>query len=394
MVIPAIGWLVCAVVIITAAIRTRRHTDAIVLGRRATGVLYLVAGAGMNAVFLARGEDYRRFADGAYIAFVRHTWHTLVVPHHDAWITLLIVFELVVGALALLGGRRTQLAYELAIAFHVALLSFGWGFYAWSLPMIAAFTTLLRAERRTTPTAPPDTSAATSGANATIGVDLYWIPLGAGGHLVRFNGIVFEALSARWQHRPRCDIYHSALVIRLGSTEYAVEMTPVPDDDGGTRGVVAEGAVGLRALRRLRVFRYEVRRWPSGNIPDLQYAVASPIRVSDDPVVTGRIFTLLQEVPTPVWGRDELGAGEMWTCNSVISWVLSVAGIDMSVVATPTNARAPGWNAGRTVAARRQRVGRCSRRRFQSGRPSTSSGRMAPSRSRTAVGTDCGSGST
>jgi hypothetical protein len=27
-------------------------------------------------------------------------------------------------------------------------------------------------------------------------VDLYWIPLGAGGHSVRFNGRVFEAIEA------------------------------------------------------------------------------------------------------------------------------------------------------------------------------------------------------
>ena len=45
-------------------------------------------------------------------------------------------------------GRRTQLGYVAAIAFHVALLSFGWGFYVWSVPMIGAFSLLLRAERQ------------------------------------------------------------------------------------------------------------------------------------------------------------------------------------------------------------------------------------------------------
>jgi hypothetical protein len=29
------------------------------------------------------------------------------------------------------------------------------------------------------------------------GVDLYWLPLGAGGHSVRLNGRVFEAVAAR-----------------------------------------------------------------------------------------------------------------------------------------------------------------------------------------------------
>ena len=35
-------------------------------------------------------------------------------------------------------------------------------------------------------------------------VDLYWIPLGAGGHSVRFNGRVFEAIA------PRASIGHGA----------------------------------------------------------------------------------------------------------------------------------------------------------------------------------------
>jgi hypothetical protein len=34
-------------------------------------------------------------------------------------------------------------------------------------------------------------------------VDLYWLPLGAGGHCVRANGRAFEALAARLQHRRR-----------------------------------------------------------------------------------------------------------------------------------------------------------------------------------------------
>jgi len=42
------------------------------------------------------------------------------------------------------------------------------------------------------------------------GIDLYWLPLGAGGHCVRLNGKVFEAVAARRQRRGRCDLYHSA----------------------------------------------------------------------------------------------------------------------------------------------------------------------------------------
>jgi hypothetical protein len=36
-------------------------------------------------------------------------------------------------------------------------------------------------------------------------VDLYWLPLGAGGHSVRLNGKVFEAVVARLERRGRFD---------------------------------------------------------------------------------------------------------------------------------------------------------------------------------------------
>ena len=143
-----IVWVTCAVAIITAALRCRHHPAALGFGRHAVAVLYLGAGATVNAFFVLRGDDYADFANGAYVPFVRDTWRSVVVPHHDVWISLLIVFELAVGVLALLGGRRTQVAYAAAIVFHIALLSFGWGFYLWSLPMVWALSTLLRGELR------------------------------------------------------------------------------------------------------------------------------------------------------------------------------------------------------------------------------------------------------
>ena len=61
------------------------------------------------------------------------------------------------------------------------------------------------------------------------GVDLYWIPLGAGHHSVRFNGVIFEAIAARLQHRRRDDLYHAALQVRVGADLYSIEMTPIPN---------------------------------------------------------------------------------------------------------------------------------------------------------------------
>ena len=85
-------------------------------------------------------------------------------------------------------------------------------------------------------------------------VQLLWIPLGAGQHIVKLNGKAFEALSAFRHRRARCDIYHAALVITVPDGRYTVEMTPIPDSRGSERGVVAEGPVGLKVLGRFRLF--------------------------------------------------------------------------------------------------------------------------------------------
>src|SRR4051812_6870431 len=116
-------WVLSAVIIIRAAWRSRRDASALRTGGVAFSFLFLIGGALMNAGFLATGETYAEFADGAYIAFVRHAWHAVVVPHHELWIGLLIVFEAAVGLLAVIGGKSLQLAYGLAIAFHIGLLA-------------------------------------------------------------------------------------------------------------------------------------------------------------------------------------------------------------------------------------------------------------------------------
>jgi hypothetical protein len=184
------------------------------------------------------------------------------------------------------------------------------------------------------------------------GIDLYWLPLGAGGHSVRLNGRVFEAVAARLERRDRCDLYHSALEIRVPEGRFVIETTPVPPGDGVERGVVAEGAVGTRAAGRFRLFRYEVRRWRGGVIPDIAEAVESPRHLSEDPARARRLLELVPQVPTPVWGRDELRAGDMWNSNSVISWLMARAGLDVESVHPPLGGRAPGWPAGIVVARR------------------------------------------
>ena len=189
-------------------------------------------------------------------------------------------------------------------------------------------------------------------AAASAAVDLYWLPLGAGGHFVRLNGRVYEALTAAVRRRPARDLYHSALRVQIEKRTYVIEQAPVRDRSGSKRGVVAEGAVGSPWAGRFRIFRYEVRRWLDGEIPDIGEAVDSPQRLTEDERSAQRVLALVAHVPTPVWGRDELATGEMWNSNSVISWVVARSGIDVDAVAPPAGGRAPGWHAGLVVARR------------------------------------------
>jgi hypothetical protein len=189
-------------------------------------------------------------------------------------------------------------------------------------------------------------------------VDLYWLPLGAGGHFVRLNGRLYEAVAARLQRRPAHDLYHSALQVEVPEGRFVIEQTPVPDLSGEERGVVVGGAVGSRWAGRLRIFRYEIRVWRGGHIPDVAEAVDSPRRLSDDEGCARRVLDLVPQVPTPVWGRDELRTGEMWNSNSVIAWVIASSGIDAESIQPPPGGRAPGWRAGLIVARRARREAR------------------------------------
>jgi hypothetical protein len=140
-------WAGLGIVIVACSVRAARSRRAYVTGVAAVSVLWVVAGAGANAYLLARGGDYSGFADGASTSFVRETWESLVVPHHGLFIGLLIAFEAAAGVLVLVEGAVRQWALVLLIGFTVALVSFGWGFLIWSVPMVVALSLLWRAGR-------------------------------------------------------------------------------------------------------------------------------------------------------------------------------------------------------------------------------------------------------
>lgn len=182
--------------------------------------------------------------------------------------------------------------------------------------------------------------------------DLYWLPLGAGGHFVRRYGRAYECLLAWRDGRPAEDLYHTGLRVGLDEVVYTVEMGPVWNVPAGDRGVVCQGPVGARWLGRSRFFRYEVRCWAGGRIPDVAEAVDSPVRVASDRDHVAALLAVLRGVPVLTWGRDERETGEMWNSNSVVAWALARSGCPVGAIRPPDGGRAPGWQAGEVLARR------------------------------------------
>jgi hypothetical protein len=129
-------------------------------------------------------------------------------------------------------------------------------------------------------------------------------------------------------------------------------MAPVWAVRDTNRGVTSEGPVGSPSWGRSRLFRYEIRCWRDGTIPDVATAVASPRRLSTDQVMAREVLNLVPCCPVLTWGRDQLRTGEMWNSNSLTAWLLARSGHDTDAIRPPAQGRASGWAAGSSVAAR------------------------------------------
>ena len=173
--------------------------------------------------------------------------------------------------------------------------------------------------------------------------------------MVRISSNCWERWRARRERRPPGRLYHSVLEIKSDGERYVVELAPAwtpPFGIIGTirgrndRGVVATGAVGSRLLGWWPWFRYEVRCWPDGVIPDLEFAVGEPLVIPLSNERAQAMIDQVAKVPCHVWGRDVLGIRDMWNSNSAIAWVLQSGGVDAASMVPPTDGSAPGWAAG------------------------------------------------
>ncbi len=167
--------------------------------------------------------------------------------------------------------------------------------------------------------------------------------------MVRHTSRWWEWTHAALARRKPQLLLHAALEISVDDGHYVIEVAPEWSGPRVARGVVATGPVGLRFLGRSTLFRYEVRCWPGGRIPDRSWAVRTSI-LSENDATARLLLRRIPEVPTLTWGRNVLDTGDMWNSNSVVSWLLTVSGIAAVDLERPDGGRAPGWVAGVAMA--------------------------------------------
>jgi hypothetical protein len=187
---------------------------------------------------------------------------------------------------------------------------------------------------------------------AVPGIVLWWLPVGAGGHVVRHTSRWWELLDAHRAHRPPRPLFHAALEVTSDGQRYVIEMGPQwAGPKGQDRGVIVTGPVGLPALGRSTLFRYEVRCGRDGSLPDRDWAVGGPVTVADDQGTAQTLLRRIHDVPVLTWGRQVPPTEDMWNSNSLVSWLLAVSGVvPVADLLPPDGGRAPGWAAGLALA--------------------------------------------
>ena len=182
---------------------------------------------------------------------------------------------------------------------------------------------------------------------------VWWLPIGAGApsRVSRVTSQWWEQIIAKREHRAPKRLVHAALEVHIENERFLIEMAPEWSTyHGSHRGVVKSGPVGNRFLGRSKLFRYEIRCWIDGDLPDRQYAIGGPVAVSQDESAAHNLLESIADVPNLTWGLKPPGTGDMWNSNSLVSWLLTKAGIDAVNLSPPPGTRAPGWAAGITVA--------------------------------------------
>jgi hypothetical protein len=105
--------------------------------RRLVGCFYLSMGGVHVGVVAADPELYRHFADAALLDVVSTGWREVFMAQPAFWGLVMAAGETALGALLLSSGPRVRLGWVGVVGFHVLLMLFGWGYWLWSLPVLA-----------------------------------------------------------------------------------------------------------------------------------------------------------------------------------------------------------------------------------------------------------------
>ena len=108
--------------------------------------------------------------------------------------------------------------------------------------------------------------------------------IGCGRSFRALNGRVFESVVARLEKRPIRDLYHSALVVRVPEGGFVIEQAPRISRRRRTTRRRRRRRGRQPPPRQATACRYEIRCWRGGVIPDVNEAVESPRRLTDEPV--------------------------------------------------------------------------------------------------------------
>lgn len=118
------------------------------VNRRTVGGFFLFTGGIHVGIVAADTELYRDFASAAP-AWVQEAWQEVFMAAPVTWGLLLAAAEVTLGLLLLSHGTAVRVGWAGVIAFHVGLLSFGWGIWLWSVPALVVLVLASRADRRT-----------------------------------------------------------------------------------------------------------------------------------------------------------------------------------------------------------------------------------------------------
>lgn len=117
--------------------------------RIAFGMLFLWSSGVHVGIVAADEELYRDVADAAWLPGIDTAWQDIFMAHPTLWGLMIAFGELAIAAALLTGGRLARYGLTGAAAFHLGLMTLGWGYWMWSVPVLAI---LLGPGRRTAPT--------------------------------------------------------------------------------------------------------------------------------------------------------------------------------------------------------------------------------------------------